>query len=164
MNVNKGVFKEAVVVQMTWPGAPTIYYGDEAGVCGWTDPDNRRTYPWGHEDKELIEFHKAVINIHKSVPALIDGSYKNLFGEYNVIAYGRFKRSSQAVTIVNNNEYEKQVDIPVWECEIPDGSIMREAIISERDTFRLDDREFTVDNGKITINMPAYSSVILVNT
>ena len=114
MNVNKGVFKEAVVVQMTWPGAPTIYYGDEAGVCGWTDPDNRRTYPWGHEDKELIEFHKAVINIHKSVPALIDGSYKNLFGEYNVIAYGRFKRSSQAVTIVNNNEYEKQVDIPVW--------------------------------------------------
>ena len=45
MNVNKGVFKEAVVVQMTWPGAPTIYYGDEAGVCGWTDPDNRRTYP-----------------------------------------------------------------------------------------------------------------------
>lgn len=164
MNVNKGVFKEAVVVQMTWPGAPTIYYGDEAGVCGWTDPDNRRTYPWGHEDKELIEFHKAVINIHKSVPALIDGSYKNLFGEYNVIAYGRFKRSSQAVTIVNNNEYEKRVDIPVWECEIPDGSIMREAIISERDTFRLDDREFTVDNGKITINMPAYSSVILVNT
>lgn len=164
MNVNKGVFKEAVVVQMTWPGAPTIYYGDEAGVCGWTDPDNRRTYPWGHEDKELIEFHKAVINIHKSVPALIDGSYKNLFGEYNVIAYGRFKRSSQAVTIVNNNKYEKQVDIPVWECEIPDGSIMREAIISERDTFRLDDREFTVDNGKITINMPAYSSVILVNT
>lgn len=164
MNVNKGVFKEAVVVQMTWPGAPTIYYGDEAGVCGWTDPDNRRTYPWGHEDKELIEFHKAVINIHKSVPALIDGSYKNLFGEYNVIAYGRFKRSSQAVTIVNNNEYEKQVDIPVWEGEIPDGSIMREAIISERDTFRLDDREFTVDNGKITINMPAFSSVILVNT
>ena len=164
MNVNKGVFKEAVVVQMTWPGAPTIYYGDEAGVCGWTDPDNRRTYPWGHEDKELIEFHKAVINIHKSVPALIDGSYKNLFGEYNVIAYGRFKRSSQAVTIVNNNEYEKQGDIPVWECEIPDGSIMREAIISERDTFRLDDREFTVDNGKITINMPAFSSVILVNT
>lgn len=164
MNVNKGVFKEAVVVQMTWPGAPTIYYGDEAGVCGWTDPDNRRTYPWGHEDKELIEFHKAVINIHKSVPALIDGSYKNLFGEYNVIAYGRFKRSSQAVTIVNNNEHEKQVDIPVWECEIPDGSIMREAIISERDTFRLDDREFTVDNGKITINMPAFSSVILVNT
>ena len=38
-NVNKAVFMEAVVIQMTWPGAPTIYYGDEAGVCGFTDPD-----------------------------------------------------------------------------------------------------------------------------
>ena len=41
--VNKGVLREAVVMQMTWPGAPTIYYGDEAGLCGFTDPDNRRT-------------------------------------------------------------------------------------------------------------------------
>ena len=44
--VNKAVMREAVVMQMTWVGAPTIYYGDEAGVCGFTDPDNRRTYPW----------------------------------------------------------------------------------------------------------------------
>ncbi len=49
-DINKAVFREAVVMQMTWPGAPTIYYGDEAGLCGFTDPDNRRTYPWGRED------------------------------------------------------------------------------------------------------------------
>ena len=41
--INKAVFREGVVIQMTWTGAPTIYYGDEAGVCGFTDPDNRRT-------------------------------------------------------------------------------------------------------------------------
>lgn len=46
-NINKAVLREAVVIQMTWPGAPAIYYGDETGVCGFTDPDNRRTYPWG---------------------------------------------------------------------------------------------------------------------
>ena len=51
--VNPAVMREAVVMQMTWVGAPTIYYGDEAGVCGFTDPDNRRTYPWGKEDQEL---------------------------------------------------------------------------------------------------------------
>ena len=45
------VMREAVVIQMTWPGAPTVYYGDEAGVCGFTDPDNRSTYPWGREDQ-----------------------------------------------------------------------------------------------------------------
>ena len=57
--------REAVLIQMTWPGAPTIYYGDEAGLCGFTDPDNRRTYPWGREDQELIAYHKAAIKVHK---------------------------------------------------------------------------------------------------
>ena len=56
--VNTAVLREAVVIQMTWPGAPTVYYGDEAGVCGFTDPDNRRTYPWGHEDQMMIAFHR----------------------------------------------------------------------------------------------------------
>ena len=37
--INYGLFRAGVVMQMTWPGSPTIYYGDEAGVCGWTDPD-----------------------------------------------------------------------------------------------------------------------------
>ncbi len=75
--VNKAVMREAVVMQMTWVGAPTVYYGDEAGVCGFTDPDNRRTYPWGHEDQELIAFHKEAIRIHKEHPALKTGSLKD---------------------------------------------------------------------------------------
>ncbi|MDA6255015.1 hypothetical protein OSK51_30285, partial [Escherichia coli] len=60
--IHPEVYREAVLVQMTWPGAPTLYYGDETGVCGWTDPDNRRTYPWGREDYELIEFHRYMID------------------------------------------------------------------------------------------------------
>ena len=42
--VDKAVMREAVLIQMTWPGAPTIYYGDEAGLCGFTDPDNRSPF------------------------------------------------------------------------------------------------------------------------
>ena len=72
-NVRKAVFKEAVLLQMTWPGAPTIYYGDEAGVCGFTDPDNRRTYPWGAEDQELVEFHRQAIAMHKRYRTLTYG-------------------------------------------------------------------------------------------
>ena len=89
--VNKAVMREAVVMQMTWVGAPTVYYGDEAGVCGFTDPDNRRTYPWGHEDQELIAFHKEAIRIHKEHPALKTGSLKILGGEENILSYARFK-------------------------------------------------------------------------
>ena len=104
--INKAVFREAVVIQMTWMGAPTIYYGDEAGVCGFTDPDNRRTYPWGHEDKELIAFHRAVIQIHKQNREFISGSLKYIVEEYNVIGYGRFTKDAQSVILVNNNDHE----------------------------------------------------------
>ena len=52
--VSLAVMREAIIMQMTWPGALTLYYGDEAGLCGFTDPDNRRTYPWGRENRDLI--------------------------------------------------------------------------------------------------------------
>ena len=72
--INKGVFREAVTMQMTWPGAPTVYYADEAGQVGWTDPDNRRTYPWGKEDHSLIDLHRDLIFLRRSLPVLSDGS------------------------------------------------------------------------------------------
>ena len=87
--VNPAVMREAVVMQMTWPGAPTVYYGDEAGVCGFTDPDNRRTYPWGHEDQELIAFHREMIRIHKRYPVFREGSVQMLEWRENVLAYAR---------------------------------------------------------------------------
>ena len=94
-DIDTALMRLAVLIQMTWPGAPTIYYGDEAGVCGWTDPDSRRTYPWGHEDQEMIRFHKDIIKIHKSWDALKYGSIKFLGGQWNVLAYGRFDSKSQ---------------------------------------------------------------------
>ncbi|MGC4018714.1 MAG: hypothetical protein QM793_05480 [Muricomes sp.] len=63
--INKAVMREAVAIQMTWVGAPAIYYGDEVSLCGFTHPDNRRTYPWDNQDKEMLEFHKETIRIHK---------------------------------------------------------------------------------------------------
>ena len=113
-NVNKAVLREAVVIQMTWPGAPTIYYGDEAGVCGFTDPDNRRTYPWGKEDKDLIRFYKEIIGIHKRYPVLVDGSLMALYNDYNILAYGRFNITEQMVIILNNRNEQVHVEIPVW--------------------------------------------------
>jgi alpha-glucosidase len=112
--VSRAVMKEAVVMQMTWPGAPTIYYGDEAGVCGWTDPDNRRSYPWGREDLDLLEFHRDMIFIHRNNPALVKGSYVELHSEYNLIAYGRFYRNNKVVVAVNNSMEEKEAKINVY--------------------------------------------------
>ena len=80
-NLNKGVFREAVTLQMTWPGAPTVYYADEAGQVGWTDPDNRRTYPWGREDPSLIGLHRKLISLRKELPVLKTGSLKPLLAD-----------------------------------------------------------------------------------
>ena len=52
--------KMAAVIQFCMPGSPTIYYGDEAGMQGYGDPLNRRTFPWGHEDEELLYFYRTL--------------------------------------------------------------------------------------------------------
>ena len=56
LNYDNDMVKLAVATQMTFEGIPYIYYGDEAGLCGGTDPDNRKTYPWKNEDEDMIEF------------------------------------------------------------------------------------------------------------
>ena len=160
--VNKAVMREAVVIQMTWPGAPTIYYGDEAGVCGFTDPDNRRTYPWGNEDHELIRFHKEMIRIHKENPEILTGSLKYLIGEYNVIGYGRFNRKAQTVVIVNNNEYEVSKEISVWHLGIPkEGIIMKRLMLTYADGFTTQPADYPVTGGKIRLTLPATSAIVL---
>ena len=159
--VNKAVMREAVVMQMTWVGAPTIYYGDEAGVCGFTDPDNRRTYPWGREDHELIAFHKEAIRIHKEHPALRTGSLKILGGEENVLAYARFKGNDRIVIVINNRSERTEVKVPVWEAEIPAKCRMKRLLYSYKDGYTTEYEEYLVEDGEVVANMGPHSALVL---
>lgn len=160
-DVNKAVMREAVVMQMTWPGAPTIYYGDEAGLCGFTDPDNRRAYPWGREDLELIRFHKEMIRIHKENKELLTGSFKYLLGEYNVLAYGRFNKEAQTAVIVNNNEHEVEKEFSVWYLGIPKEGKLQRLMLTHKDGFTTEPQEYEVKAGKITVKLPPTSAMVL---
>ena len=159
--VNKAVMREAVVMQMTWVGAPTIYYGDEAGVCGFTDPDNRRTYPWGREDHELIAFHKEAIRIHKEHPALRTGSLKILGGEENVLSYARFKGNDRIVIVINNRSERTEVKVPVWEAEIPAKCRMKRLLYSYKDGYTTEYEEYLVEDGEVVANMGPHSALVL---
>ncbi len=159
--VNKAVLREAVVIQMTWPGAPTIYYGDEAGVCGFTDPDNRRTYPWGHEDQELIAFHKEVIRIHKTHREFLTGSLKYLDADYNVIGFGRFNREGQSVILVNNNDYEVTREVSVWYLGIPKECALTCLMITTAEGYSTAAKQYPVISGKVRVTLPATSAIIL---
>ena len=160
-NINKGIFREAVVFQMTWPGAPTIYYGDEAGVCGWTDPDNRRTYPWGHEDQELIDFHREMIRIHKENPALLSGSCRFLLGEHKLVAYGRFDASNKVVVIMNNNYEGIELKFSVMEIGIPDRSVLTQLILTTEEGYLLDPITYRVNDNKLYVRLPKVSAMVL---
>lgn len=113
------------MMQMTWPGAPTIYYGDEAGMCGFTDPDNRRTFPWGREDQELIAYHKEMIQIRKENRELVTGSLKFLSNDYQLLSYGRFTDREKSVVTLNNSNSTKIVELSVWELGIPRNKTVR---------------------------------------
>ena len=112
--VDVSVFRQAVIMQMTLQGAPTIYYGDEVGVCGWTDPDNRRSFPWGKEDWNILEFHKYAINLHKRHKSLRYGSLIPILGEKDLIAYIRAVKDEQILVVIYTGNEEIEVDIPVW--------------------------------------------------
>ena len=160
-NVNVAVMREAVVMQMTWPGAPTVYYGDEAGVCGFTDPDNRRTYPWGHEDQELIAFHREMIRIHKQYPVFREGSVQMLEWRENVLAYARTDQNQRIVVIVNNSDALEEVTVPVWQAEIPMRGRMRRLMYSYHEGYTTEYEEYIVEDGEIVVNMGAYSALVL---
>lgn len=159
--VNKAVMREAVVMQMTWVGAPTVYYGDEAGVCGFTDPDNRRTYPWGHEDQELIAFHKEAIRIHKEHPALKTGSLKILGGEENILSYARFKGHDRIIVVINNRSERAEVKVPVWEAEILIKCRMKRLLYSYKEGYTTEYEEYLVEDGEVVANMGPHSALVL---
>lgn len=159
--LNYGIFREGIVIQMTWTGAPTIYYGDEAGVCGWTDPDNRRTYPWGHEDQSLINLHKELIRIHKNHLCIREGSFKFLHGEYGILSYGRFIKDERIVVAFNNNDHERQVKIPAWEAGFESQKDVVQLIMTTAEGYTTEPVIHSLVSGSLYLTMPATSAIIL---
>lgn len=159
--INKGIMKEAVVIQMTWPGAPTVYYGDEVGLCGWTDPDNRRTFPWGREDAELYEVHKLLIQMRKDFSCLKHGSLKFLYGEHQMISYGRWDKANQMVIAINNSRDEKTIKVPVWEIGISNSDSLEQLIETSLTGHSTADIIHFVYNGKLSLKMKPFSAIIL---
>ena len=158
---DKAVMREAVVMQMTWPGAPTLYYGDEAGVTGFTDPDNRRTYPWGKEDQEMIRFHKEMIRIHKEFPVLTHGSLKFLDSQWNCISYARFSEWEQVIVAFNNSKEQKVMTLSVWQAGAGNGTRLVRLMMTDAGGFTLEKEEYTVENGKVTLHLAPTSAVVL---
>ncbi len=164
-NVDKAIMRAAVVLQMTWPGAPTLYYGDEAGLCGFTDPDNRRTYPWGREDQDLIRFHRLAISLHKRYTCLKDGSLMMLYKEWDVMAYARFNRHERVITVINKKEDETELQIPVWLTGMgrkDSHQLMKYVLHTDKYGFNAIPGDIYADHGILRVHMPPESAGVIV--
>ncbi|MGN0709312.1 MAG: glycoside hydrolase family 13 protein, partial [Anaerovoracaceae bacterium] len=113
----KGVrmLKIASVLQMTLPGVPCIYYGDEAGMEGYKDPFNRQCYPWGHENRELQEWYRKIIAFRRARPVYRDGEYRTVAAIDGLYAFERFRRDEKGratesvITAANCGEKEEVI-------------------------------------------------------
>lgn len=120
----------ASVLQFTLPGIPSIFYGDEAGLQGFDDPINRRPYPWGSEDKEILAHYKKLGRIRRENRAVFSGGF-NMRDENGLVAYERTSGDDEILIAVNagaddktliinkeytslynNKEYKDVVDVP----------------------------------------------------
>lgn len=153
MGVNSAIMRQAVVMQMTWVGAPTVYYGDEAGVCGWTDPDSRRTYPWGNEDKDMVHFHKEMIRIHKDYDVFKTGSLIYLHSERNLIGYGRFNEKEKAIVLIQVGGESRDVELEAWRLGMQEGEQMFCMMYTNENGYSMAAFSSRVTDGKVTVRV-----------
>lgn len=149
-------FKLALFFQMTFPGSPTVYYGDEVGVSGGDDPYNRATYPWadqgGQPDLLLLAEVKRLIKLRNEQPVLRRGSIDApLLLDEQVIVLTRQLGNKLALSATNNAETARTVTVrlpPAWH--------------AHSFTDALTGQHTQTINGQLTFSIPAlYGSVLL---
>ncbi len=100
----RDLLKVGAAVLYAFPGSPTVYYGDEAGLEGFEDPFNRRTFPWGREDADLVEYFTALGELRKQSKALRGGEIRYLAAEGPVLAFTRSLGEETVLCAVNTSE------------------------------------------------------------
>ena len=105
-------FELAVLLQMTFPGAPSIYYGDEVGVAGAHDPDCRRSFPrktaW---NQGLLTMHQELIDLRHRHPALCTGTYQTVIAVNDLYGFARSDDKETLIVVVNTAEQAEQVTL-----------------------------------------------------
>ena len=152
LNEDIELLKLAVAMQMTFEGVPYVYYGDETGLLGEKDPDNRRTYPWKNEDKDILNFYKKIIKYRKHSEVLVSGETKflNLYNP-NVFGYIRYvqnENTDNILVLINRSDNEEIIEVNVSECLYGNG-------------INFIERSFEIEDGKVRFKLEPKSFEIV---
>jgi len=128
--LSKKRLKLASVLQFTLPGVPCVYYGDEVGMEGGADPFNRRCYPWGDEDTDLLSWYKALARIRKEQSCFKTGEYKLIEARAGVFAFTRGDDGGNQVLIaINLSDTDRTINAPKFNFDLIRGENIEEITI-----------------------------------
>jgi glycosidase len=152
--------RPATLFQMTFPGAPCIYYGDEIGMEGGGDPHCRGCFPWDERqwDHGLRDYIRRCVAIRNAHPALRTGEWRTLSarGNLKLYAYARWDARERLVVVLNARETPRTLDVPLRDVPIADRAILTDLFSGETYTARL---------GRIEgVTVPAWGGVVLRTT
>ena len=110
-NKNIDRVKLSIAMQFTYIGVPYIYYGDEVGITGGDDPDNRKCMIWDEkkQDKDILNLYKKLIKIRKENKSLIHGSFEVVYCKEEVIGFIREYCNDKILVILNNSEEDHYI-------------------------------------------------------
>lgn len=155
--LGKQRLKLAALFEFGYAGAPTIYYGDEAGVTGSKDPDCRRTYPWGNEDESLVSFYETIGSVRENNKELFSyGDLTTLYtGAEGVYVYGRSYEDEHAIVAINPTNTDAKVTIDLKEFT-GNGTKFIDGLDSSY--------KVTVKDGKAEITIPSMTGRMMTST
>ena len=132
----------------TFPGSPTLYYGDEAGMQGFEDPLNRGTYPWGQEDEALLAFFRQLGQLRSQRPSLRRGDIRYLYAQGGGLVIERRCGDERTVTAMNAGTQVLTLALD-W-----DGPLCRDGVTGQ---------QFLVQKGQVQLTLPPLDGVILLS-
>ena len=137
----------AAMLLYSFPGSPTLYYGDEAGMQGFEDPLNRGTYPWGGEDGSLLAFFRRLGQLRAERISMQCGIIRYLHAQGGGLVVERLHGTERTVTALNAGDTPLELTLP-W-----DGRLCIDAVTGQ---------QFLSQNGTVHLTLPPLDGVILV--
>jgi cyclomaltodextrinase len=151
---NTQKLKLAYLFQMAFPGAPSIYYGDEIGLEGGKDPDSRRAFPWKETDwnQEMRNWVKTLIALRKRTACLRRGDFRQIYAEDGLYAFARILGEEKVLIALNASDRNRRLEIPGSSLGWADGRSVQNMLSFEKSG---------VASGKLTIPLAPWSGAWL---
>lgn len=148
LNSDEELLKLAILTQMSFEGVPYIYYGDEAGLEGGTDPQNRKTYPWKNENMEIMNFYRNCSQFRNRNKVLTYGDTYFIYTQNdNVFAYTRYDKNNENILVVINRGQQENIQIDL-NADYIEELTLKYSIVNNGEQIKPDNGKFNITIGE----------------